>query len=299
MNPVSTCLPARLSCDVPPGWYVKESLTLLAPDGSANVLMSSEPLDDSTGSAEYAAEQGRLLQLDFPGYHEFECRPVPWPHDYPAWFRRFQWCPPDGPEVEQFQVYWVDRGRGYTGTATSPVAMDGRADRTLRSILRTFRATDNSGETASAPGGPGPLGPWTPTATLGLLDWNFEEIDEGAVLAMFSLDPTVTGRSALAVIVQVPDPATYLVTAQLTQQHPRMERWWQVVAIANDWNSGWRWPTASVQQRADAPDEAEVVLRHHVYLPGGATIDQLADLTDRTVVGACDFWAWAHREHGL
>ena len=299
MNSVDSCIPARLSCDVPREWYVKESLTLLAPDGSVNVIMSSEPLDSGIESEEYAAAQGRLLRIEFPGYQELEYQPVPWPHDCSAWFRRFQWCPPDGAPVEQLQVYWVDRGRGYTGTATAPIAMVGQADGTLRSVLRTFRATHHPVGATSPRGEPNPLGPSAPAATLGLLSWTFQVIDVGAVLATFSLDPSLTGRSALAVIVQITDAATFAITAQITEQHPRVERWWDVVAAANEWNCTRLWPTASVRRRTDAPDEAEVVLRHDVYLPGGATIDQLADLTEIVVGGACDFWAWAHHQHRL
>ena len=152
MEPVSVCMPARLSCDVPPAWYVKESLTLIAPDGSASVIMSSEPLDTGIDTEEYVSLQGDLLRTEFPGYRELLCQPVPWPHEYSAWYRRFQWCPPDGNPVEQLQVYWVDRGRAYTGTATAQTDVLGRADETLLSVLQTFHATADRA-VAPRPGG--------------------------------------------------------------------------------------------------------------------------------------------------
>lgn len=35
----------QLTAPLPEGWFAKESITLLAPDGQANVIASSEPLD--------------------------------------------------------------------------------------------------------------------------------------------------------------------------------------------------------------------------------------------------------------
>lgn len=115
---------------------------------------------------------------------------------------------------------------------------------------------------------------------------------------MLSMDPSQTGRSELAVIVQIPDESTYSITAQLTERHPSVDEWWDAIAAANEWNATRRWPTATVR-RTDGPHGAEVMLRHNVYLPGGATIDQLVDLTDTVVGCAVDFWAWAHMERRL
>ena len=149
MNPLSTSIPARLSCEVPSDWYVKESLTLLAPDGSVNVIVSSEPLDldGAIDSQAYATEQGRLLEIGCPGYQELEYQAVSWPSGCSAWFRRYRWCPLSADPVEQLQIYWVDRGRGYTGTATGSIASIGQADNTVMSILRSVRAARSSVET--------------------------------------------------------------------------------------------------------------------------------------------------------
>ena len=126
------CCPAQL---------VKESLTLLAPDGSVNVIVSSEPLDARIDSEEYATVQGQLLQDDFPEYQQLEYERVAWPEGCSAWFRRFRWCPPGSFPVEQLQIYRVEPGRGYTGTATGSIASIGQADNTVMSILRSVRAS--------------------------------------------------------------------------------------------------------------------------------------------------------------
>src|SRR3954452_15177039 len=61
---------ARLQAALPAGWFVKESITLLAPDGAGNVIVSTEPLDPSIDTARYAEVQGELLRNEFPGFTE-------------------------------------------------------------------------------------------------------------------------------------------------------------------------------------------------------------------------------------
>ena len=104
---------------VPDGWFTKESITLLAPDGQANVIASSEPLDPSIGVEQYAQVQGDLLRKEFPGYREFSYRSVT-AFGQPGYLRHFEWTPPDGVRVTQLQVYTVTTGRGWTATATTP-----------------------------------------------------------------------------------------------------------------------------------------------------------------------------------
>ncbi len=60
----------QLKSDLPTGWFAKESITLLAPDGQANVIASSEPLDESLDSRAYADAQGDILRTEFPAYNE-------------------------------------------------------------------------------------------------------------------------------------------------------------------------------------------------------------------------------------
>jgi tetratricopeptide (TPR) repeat protein len=109
-----------LSAGIPTGWSVKESLTLLAPDGQANVIASSEPLDPSMTTTEYADIQGEVLQKEFPGYREHGRHVSQVLGRGEGIIRQFSWDPPDGDRVMQLQLYFVEMGRGYTATATTP-----------------------------------------------------------------------------------------------------------------------------------------------------------------------------------
>ncbi len=60
----------RITAQVPESWFVKESITLLAPDGQANIIASSEPLDTSVNAAHYAEVQDEALRFEFPYYRE-------------------------------------------------------------------------------------------------------------------------------------------------------------------------------------------------------------------------------------
>lgn len=108
----------QLSVDVPQGWFAKESITLVAADGQANVITSSEPLDPGTTSSDYARTQGDLLQREFPGFEELSFDATRLLGDRSGYLRRFRWHPPDDRPVLQMQTYYVENGRGYTSTAT-------------------------------------------------------------------------------------------------------------------------------------------------------------------------------------
>jgi hypothetical protein len=130
-----------LVAESPAGWFTKESITLLAPDGQANVICSSEPLDPTIDTDRYAAVQGDLLRNEFPGYQEagFERRIIFGGH--PGWWREFSWHPPDGVRINQIQLYFARDGRGYTATATTPSPDLGG----LREILSRLRLDDGTG----------------------------------------------------------------------------------------------------------------------------------------------------------
>ena len=66
----------RIAAAVPDDWFVKESITLLAPDGQANIIASGEPLDDDLTSERYAQVQGELLVAEFPGYKQLSFGPI-------------------------------------------------------------------------------------------------------------------------------------------------------------------------------------------------------------------------------
>lgn len=117
-EPVSSTIRASKPVD----WYARESLTLLAPGGGVNVIVSSEPVDPAVDSSTYAHIQGQLLQGEFPGYseHSFESRQVF--GERAGFVRRFSWQPADGAPVTQVQHYYAEGGKGYLATATTPRA---------------------------------------------------------------------------------------------------------------------------------------------------------------------------------
>lgn len=126
---------STLNAPLPEEWFAKESITLLAPDGQANVIASSEPLDASIDTKRYAEVQGELLRQEFPGYREFVSEPARAFGNEGGILRKFEWLPPDGVLVTQLQVYYAENGRGFTGTATSPATEFPRYERELRRIL--------------------------------------------------------------------------------------------------------------------------------------------------------------------
>jgi hypothetical protein len=122
----------------PDGWFHKETITLLAPDGQANVIASGEPLDPTITATQYALIQGDLLRNDFPGYleHTFEALTVFGGLD--GYLRDFSWAPPDGVPVRQLQQYAVQDGRGFTATATVPATQYDRFRGQLRAVLASL-----------------------------------------------------------------------------------------------------------------------------------------------------------------
>lgn len=109
-----------LSADVLPGWFYKESYTFLAPDGQANVMMSTEPLDEAIDSDAYTEIQGSMLENEFPGYQQLALEPyVISGVEGHGWLREFSWNPEGQEPVQQTQIYVVLFGRGCTVTATS------------------------------------------------------------------------------------------------------------------------------------------------------------------------------------
>jgi hypothetical protein len=109
----------RIGVPLPDGWFSKQSWTLLAPDGQANIIVSCEPLAPSIDTATYAASQGSLLAREFNRYTEHLFTQVELTGG-PALLRIFGWSPPDGVPVTQHQMYWAVPGVGYTATATVP-----------------------------------------------------------------------------------------------------------------------------------------------------------------------------------
>lgn len=83
-----------LSAALPDGWLAKESITLLAPDGQANVIISSEPID-AIDSRQYAETQGWLLAHEFPHFQQHQFDEVVVFGRFLGYVRQFSWTPPD------------------------------------------------------------------------------------------------------------------------------------------------------------------------------------------------------------
>ena len=130
---------AALTAAVPDDWFAKESTTLLAPDGQANIIASSEPLDPSIDTDRYAEIQGDLLRKEFPDFEQKAFESVPIFGGRPGYLRHFEWTPPDGERVAQIQLYYVQEGRGYTATATTPLRGFPERELLLRQLLRSLR----------------------------------------------------------------------------------------------------------------------------------------------------------------
>lgn len=128
----------RLRMGVPDRWLAKESLTVMDPNGQANVIVSSEPLASDVDAERYATIQGDLLDREFAGYYEesFEETRVFGGRD--GYIRRFGWQPPDGVPVRQIQVYAVEEGRGFTATATTPLANVERFQETFDAVVASL-----------------------------------------------------------------------------------------------------------------------------------------------------------------
>jgi tetratricopeptide (TPR) repeat protein len=126
---------SQIAAQKPDEWLIRESITLLAPDGRTNVIASSEPLDPSIDTTSYAETQGHLLREEFPHYRELVFEPRQVLGGRQGYIRRFDWMPPDGELTTHIQLYYVEHGRGFTVTATTSSADYQRFELQLRQIL--------------------------------------------------------------------------------------------------------------------------------------------------------------------
>ena len=100
-------------------------------------IASSEPLDPTIDSTQYATIQGELIRKEFPGFTEHSFGPMALFGDQSGYERRFSWTPPDGVRVHQIQIYFSQAGRGYTATATTPATQLDRYEAELRGNSRS------------------------------------------------------------------------------------------------------------------------------------------------------------------
>jgi len=141
-----------LSAPVPDGWVVKESLTVLAPDGLANVIASSEPVEQRLTTQQYADAQGEDLRNQFPKFKELSYGPATMLGGRACFVRRFEWSPPDREDdpVTQIQVYHVAAGRGYALTATARSVRFEAVERILISVLERVLISEENPEIKQA-----------------------------------------------------------------------------------------------------------------------------------------------------
>jgi hypothetical protein len=130
---------------LPGDWDFKESITLLSPDGQANIIFSSEPVSSDFDSTRYAQIQGELLYEEFPEYIEQAFDPVVF-GGIEGWERRFEWKPADRDRVTQIQRYAVAAQRGYTATATVPAQSFSIHGELLQTLLAELWLTPSTAE---------------------------------------------------------------------------------------------------------------------------------------------------------
>jgi hypothetical protein len=130
-----------LAVGLPEGWFGKESLTVLAPDREANVIVSSETVDDDLETVAYATNQGALMREECAGYEELSFAPVDVFSGRAGWERTYRWTAEGGDDVTQIQVYYVARGRAYIATATTLSEIFDDVEPTLREVLASVRLT--------------------------------------------------------------------------------------------------------------------------------------------------------------
>jgi hypothetical protein len=129
-----------LTLGIPRGWSFKESYTLIAPDGQANVIASTEPLPHSMTPFEYQQRQGNELQAEFPEYREHSLEQITvLGLDQLAFLRTFSWRPEEAEQVTQMQLYAVESGRGITVTATTPSVHFAEQRPTLIEAIRSIK----------------------------------------------------------------------------------------------------------------------------------------------------------------
>lgn len=126
-----------LAVSLPPGWHATESLTLRAPDGAANVIVSAEAGTPGRSSRELADTHGEALH-EFPGYRELALERVV-VDSGDAYLRRFEWSPPDAAPVMQLQLYHTDGERDYVATGTTTTEETGRYELVLRHVLDSIK----------------------------------------------------------------------------------------------------------------------------------------------------------------
>jgi hypothetical protein len=128
-----------LSAGVPEGWVAKGSITLVAPDGEANVIASTEPLEEVVDTERFADARGEVLEQGFPGYREMHAGPVRLLGGRRVFHRIFEWTPEDSEPVTQIQVYHVEGRQAFTATATTPSATFEASQDVLKAILAALR----------------------------------------------------------------------------------------------------------------------------------------------------------------
>jgi molecular chaperone DnaK (HSP70) len=127
-----------LAAVVPLYWFAKGELTLLHTSGVAHIIASSEPIDPSFNSRQYAEAHKNDLH-EFDGFRELSFRSAPAFGLRSGYVRQFEWQPPRESRVRQIQIYSAAQGRGYVATATTSSLQFAALEEVLTRTLDGFR----------------------------------------------------------------------------------------------------------------------------------------------------------------
>jgi hypothetical protein len=108
----------KLTAMLPDGWIGRESITLLAPTGNANVIASSDEVNPTLNTKDYADAQVAQARAEFPGYRQLMLKEFRVFGGLPGYIHQFEWESDKG-TVRQTQLYYVANGTVWYATATA------------------------------------------------------------------------------------------------------------------------------------------------------------------------------------
>jgi hypothetical protein len=151
-NPFKFAPPAIAVC-MPPGWSLRESLTVTSPGGDANVIFSSERLQPPISAWDYMINGYDLLASEFSGFvsrgfEQFSIEGV----TGEVYRHVFEWEPPEegSRPVVQMQLYAVRQARGFTATATTTADRIDELGSVLVGILSSLIISEESADRIAA-----------------------------------------------------------------------------------------------------------------------------------------------------
>lgn len=153
----------------------------------------------------------------------------------------------------------------------------------------TFRRKRTDAAAPPAPVKVASLGPQAVLDAFPTLGWHSQALDERSFLVPFPLFDDERGPASLVCEVEARDgeaPLLHFLAQAMVSFHPSDGPF--LLALANEWNSAWKLPAASVAEREDGQSE----VRLFGVLPAGAgtTVGQAAAWLDDVAHRAARFW---------